>query len=280
VDAVDPFESTVDAIVQGDLDAVRRALDRAPALVRDRSARPHHATLLHYVAANGVEDERQITPPTIVEIATVLLERGAEPDALADMYGGRHTTLSMLVSSTPPAVAGRQVPLVECLLDFGADVNGRGDGAWTSPLMTALAFGYRDAAEALGRRGAHADTLPAAAGLGRDDAVARLLDRASAGDRHRALALAAQHGHASIVARLLDAGEDPNRYNPPALHAHSTPLHQAAAAGHVDVVRLLVARGARVDIKDTVYHATAREWANHCGQKNVVGVLGAKGATD
>ena len=43
---------------------------------------------------------------------------------------------------------------------------------------------------------------------------------------------------------LLNAGEDPSRYNPVGCHAHSTPLHQAALAGHIGVVRLLVQRGA------------------------------------
>src|SRR5207245_6061268 len=115
-------------------------------------------------------------------------------DALADMYGGHYTTMSMLVSSCHPANAGVQVALVETLLDFGASVDGMGSTKWRSPLMTALAFGYRSAAEALARRGARVDTIVAAAGLGLDDA-ARLLGAAGSESRHRALALAAQHGH-------------------------------------------------------------------------------------
>ena len=47
------------------------------------------ATLLHYVAANGVEGYRQLTPPNAVAIADALLDAGADVDALADMYGGR-----------------------------------------------------------------------------------------------------------------------------------------------------------------------------------------------
>lgn len=68
----------------------------------------HRATLLHYVAANGVEGYRQRTPPDVVEIAGILLQAGAEPDALADMYGAECTTMTMLVSSRPPANAGLQ----------------------------------------------------------------------------------------------------------------------------------------------------------------------------
>jgi ankyrin repeat protein len=238
----------------------------------------HRATLLHYVAAtNGVEQYRQKTPPNAVEIARALLQSGAEPDALADMYGVECTTMSMLVSSDHPAKAGLQVPLVELLLDFGAAVEGRGTRKWGGPLSTALAFGMSDAATALARRGARID-LPDAAGLGLADDTARLLPSADAEARHRALALAAQHGRAEIVRLLLDAGEDPNRYNPEGTHAHSTPLHQAVLGGHEAVVRLLVERGARLDIQDTVWQGTPLGWAVHGGQAQVAEYLRALSA--
>lgn len=80
-----------------------------------------------------------------------------------------------------------------------------------------------------------------------------------------ALALAAQHGHAAIVATLIDAGENVNRFNPREFHAHATPLHHTAGADHLDVVQLLVERGARLDIRDTIYRATPRGWAEHGG---------------
>jgi ankyrin repeat protein len=234
-----------------------------PELVRARSARDHRATLLHYVAANGVEQDRQRTPKNAVEVAKLLLEAGAEVDALAQMYGGHQTTMSMLVSSSHPAQAGVQVALVETLLDFGAAIE------LQSPLMTALASGYRDASEALVRRGARADHIAAAAGLGRLADVRQLLPSADPESRHRALALAAQHGHLDIVRLLLEAGEDPNQFNPKDNHPHSTPLHQAVLAGHDAVVRLLVERGARLDIKDTVYQGTPRDWAVHAGQTEI-----------
>src|SRR5262245_46033333 len=86
------FESAVEAVVNGDLTTLKDAVQRNPALVCARSNRvccfdppSHRATLLHYVAANGVESFRQKTPPNAVDIARVLLEAGAEPDALADM---------------------------------------------------------------------------------------------------------------------------------------------------------------------------------------------------
>lgn len=279
------FEAAVEAVVDGDLAALASLLRDDPGLVRARSARVthfdppvHRATLLHYVAANGVEDYRQRTPPNAVAVAQALLTAGAEVDALADMYGGQCTTMSMLVSSGHPAAAGLQVALVETLLDFGAAVDGRGAGDWTSPLMTALAFGYRDAAEALAGRGARVDSLAAAAGLGRLEDARRRLATAARDDRHRALALAAQHGHAEVVRLLLDAGEDPDRFNPKGNHGHSTPLHQASLSGHLEVVRLLVERGARLDIRDTIYGSTPLGWAVYGGQTAVAEHLRTRGA--
>src|SRR5262249_33670695 len=142
----------------------------------------HRATLLHYVAANGVEGYRQVTPPNAVEVAKTLLDAGAEVDALADMYGGECTTMSMLVSSCQPHNAGVQATLAETLLDYGAAIEGVRTGKWNNPLMTALVFGYPDTAEMLARRGARVETVAAAAGLGRVDEVRRMLPSASAED--------------------------------------------------------------------------------------------------
>ena len=283
--AVSRFESAVEAVIDGDVSALSSSLRAHPELVRERSTRVtpfdpprHRATLLHYLAANGVEEHRQRTPPNAVAVATMLLGEGADPDALAEMYGSRCTTLSMLVSSTPPSQAGLQIPLVETLVAFGASIEPLGSGSWTSPLLTALVFGFRQCAEALVRLGARVDTLAAAAGLGMVDEVGRRLPAASSDDRHRALALAAQLGETEIVRRLLDAGEDPNRYNPPAAHAHATPLHQAVAGGRDGVVRLLVDRGARLDVKDRIYQSTPLGWAVYCNQPAIADYLRARGA--
>jgi ankyrin repeat protein len=274
--ATNAFESAVEAVINGDLAAIEALLRDDPGLVRARSTRicpfdppAHRATLLHYLAANGVEGHRQKSPANAVEIATTLLDAGAEPDALAYMYGGECTTLSMLVSSSPPHDSGTQVPLVHTLIDYGAAVEPRGSGNWTSPLLTAIVFGFRDAAEALVSRGAKVDNVAAAAGLGRADDVARLLPAADPDSRQRALSFAAQLGHLAVVRMLLDAGEDPSRYNLPGTHAHSTPLHQAVWAGHEDVVRLLVERGARLDLRDTIYKSTPLGWAEY-GKKEEI----------
>lgn len=271
------FEDAVEAVVAGDVDTLRSMLRENPDLVRARSTRRHHATLLHYIGANGVEGDRQKTPPNAVEVAKILLDAGAEVDALADLYESKCTTMSMLVSSCHPAEAGVQAILAETLLDYGAAFEGPGTN-WQSSVLTALAFGYRDTAEVLAKRGAPLNSIAAAAGLGRVEETTRLLPDADAESRHVALALAAQHGHISIVRLLLDAGEDPNRFNPDGYHSHSTPLHQAISSRHEDVVRLLVERGARLDIQDTIYRGTPLDWAIYLDRTSIANYLRDRGA--
>lgn len=273
------FEAAVDAVVSGDVATLRSLLSENPELVRARSTRRHHGTLLHYVGANGVEGERQKTPRNAVEVAEMLLEAGAEVDALADMYDEKCTTMSMLVSSSHPHKAGLQTALAKMLLDHGAALEGRGS-KWHSAVMTALVFGYLSTAEMLARRGAALDNVATLAGLGRLEETARLLPVADSRSKHVALALAAQHGHVDVVRLILDAGEDPNRYNPDGFHSHATPLHQAVAANHADVVRLLAERGARLDIKDTIYDGTPLDWANYLGRTAIADYLRGRGRDD
>ena len=185
--------------------------------------------------------------------------------------------MSMLVSSSHPAEAEVQVPLIELLLDFGAAIEGRGTRKSRGPLFTALVFRMSDAARTLVRRGAHVD-FAAAAGLGLVGDATRLLPSADGDARHSALALAAQHGHVEIVRLLLDAGEDPSSYNPEGIHAHSTPLHLAVLAGDEAAVRLLAERGARLDIRDTIWQATPLGWALHGAHAQIAEYLRSLGA--
>jgi len=274
---VQRFEAAADAVVDGALAKLQSMLREHPELARARSTRRHHATLLHYLGANGVEHGRQKTPPNAVEICRLLLEAGAEVDALADMYDQKCTTLSLLVSSSPPAEAGLQAALAETLLDHGAAFDGPGS-AWQSAVMTALVFGFPETAERLARRGGEVTSLPIAAGLGRIEDARRLLPASDAPGRHAALALAAQLGRTEVVRLLLDAGEDPDRYNPEGFHAHATPLHQAVWGSHEAVVRLLIERGARLDLRDTLFDGTPLGWAEHGHREAAAALLRESGA--
>ncbi len=68
------------------------------------------------------------------------------------------------------------------------------------------------------------------------------------------LHVAADAGRAGVVGVLLDVGVQPDavtRHTTP-LHARQTALHLAAAGGHRVVVRLLVERGATVEVRDAL----------------------------
>src|SRR3954454_3324985 len=74
---VSRFERAVDAVVSGDTSTLQRELKDSPDLVRARSERTHHSTLLHYVGANGVEGWRQRTPENAVQITELLIDAGS-----------------------------------------------------------------------------------------------------------------------------------------------------------------------------------------------------------
>lgn len=176
---VDPsFEMAVAAIARGDLRGLRTLLAEKPALARDRSAYPHHATLLHHVSANGIEHTlQQASPSNARELARALLATGADPDATCDVYGGGSgsTPLCLLVSSGPPAVVGVQADVVEELCRGGAKRDGLHDDG--EPLWTAISFGYRRSVERLAACGARVDNIVFAAALGDLEVVQRWVGR-------------------------------------------------------------------------------------------------------
>ena len=262
------FEQAADAVVSGDLATLDELLNKNPDLIREKSKRTHHVTLLHYVAANGVEDFRQKTPPNAVEVAERLIAAGAAVDALADTYGGDvyQTTLNLLVSSTHPAEAGLQAKLVEVLLDHGAAIDGLASDS--SPILTALAFGYRDSADTLARRGAAINHVVVAAAVGRLDLVrdwvvdgntlskehgpytgpywVHIPDDAK-GQIELSLVWACKFGRSEVARFLLERGVDAASKDNDSM----TALHWASARGLLDIIDMLLARRAPLEVRNT-----------------------------
>lgn len=252
------FETAADAIITGDIETLSRMLREQPTLIRARSTREHQATLLHYVSANGVEGYRQLSPPTIADITTLLLDAGAEIDAPCYVYEGDCTALGLVATSGPPAVAGVQIATIDVLLARGARVDLPGSaGRRDSLLRACLANGQDEAAAHLLDRGAPADFI-AAAGVGRLDLVEQLFDQTK--DVAVAVAegfnYACGYGHAKVVEFLLDRGVDVN-----IRHRSETGLHSAAYHGHADVIDLLIRRGADLNPIDKTYQTTPLIWA-------------------
>jgi Ankyrin repeats (3 copies) len=254
------FRRAVDLLDAGDVAGLRAHIRRHPDVVHRRVVFEggnyfRNPTLLEFIAENPTR--HGTLPPNITDVVSVILQAGVTQSALDE-------TLALVASSNVAHECGAQIPLINLLCDYGANPS--------SASRTAAMYAQFDSAKALIRRGARVD-LPLAAALGRIEEVYRLLPSSTAEERHWTLALASQFGQVEIVRMLLDAGEDPNRYNPVGGHSHSTPLHQAAANGNGDLVRLLVERGAKLDWKDTMWQATPAEWARHEGKKEVEALL-------
>jgi hypothetical protein len=256
------FERAADAIVAGRIDELRALLAEHPDLVRQRSTRAHRAPLIHYVAANGVEDYRQVTPPNVLEVARLLLDAGADVDAESAAYGGGSTVLGLTATSVHPRRAGVQIPLLDLLLERGAALE---EGI----VQSALANGRPEAARALVDRGAAVETLAVAAGVGRLDLVRELVDEAGPAEIDQALiAVAASDGMTALhnacgsaaieIARLLiERGaplEKENRFGGTVLastlwFAHHADAEELRDRDYVAVIDLLLAAGARTDVE-------------------------------
>ncbi|HEX3577322.1 MAG TPA: ankyrin repeat domain-containing protein [Thermoanaerobaculia bacterium] len=252
------FEQAADAIVSGDIDALRRLLDESPELIVQRSSREHRSTLLHYVSANGVEDFRQRTPRNIVEIMRLLLDAGADVNAESDAYRGHSMTLGLAATSVHPEVAGVQIDLMELLLARGAMIE-RVPG---EAVRACLANGRPLAARFLASRGAYLD-FENAAGVGDLDRVKDLVSTVSNEELRKGFVWACAYGYNDVVAFLLDRGVDPAF----GTGAQMTGLHLAAHEGHLETVRMLVAHGAPLEAMNsyggTVLDQTLWSAVNH-----------------
>ena len=251
---VSQFELAADAVVTGDAAALESLLRENPKLIRARSTRVHRAALLHYVGANGVENYRQKSPKNAVEIAKILLDAGAEVDAVADTYG-KGTTLGLVATSIHPKQAGVQIALLETLLDYGAAIDALPDG-W-SPLISALRNGRPEAAEFLAQRGARQD-LEGAAGVGRLDVVESFFNEdgslktsATKTQMDSGFFWASEYGRTRVVDFLLKKGADLRAGENTGL----TGLHWAVVGGQLGTIRMLLERGAPLEAKN-VYGGT------------------------
>jgi ankyrin repeat protein len=244
------FESAADAIVTGDIATLKELLHENPTLIRAHSTRRHQATLLHYISANGVEGYRQKTPKSILPIATLLLDAGADVRASANLYGGS-TALALVATSIHPERAGVQEALLQLLLDRGAQL--------TPGIVTAcLANGRPQAAEFLTTRGATLD-LEAAAGLGRLDIVknffaarGNLRSPATNSQLERGFLWAGEYGRNEVVEFLLQRKVPIDTQG----GTGQTALHWAVIGGRLDTVKLLLERGAPLEAKNS-YGASA-----------------------
>ncbi len=250
------FRQAVELLDAGDVAGLRDWLRVNPKLVNQRVLFEganyfRSPSLLEFVAENPVRHGK--LPTDIIRVAQVILEAG--PDGAS-----RKETLVLVATGSVVRECNVQRPLIALLCSYGADPN--------SAIRDAAVLHEPHSVLALLEEGANLD-LPVAAALGRLPDCQRLITTSSSDDRHLAVALASQYGRTEIVRLLLAAGEQADRYNPSGGHSHATPLHQAAASGHLDVVQLLLEHGARMDLRDVLWHGTPADWAAHGGETEI-----------
>ena len=188
-----------------------------------------------------------------------LLEHGADADPVFAGSG-----------ETPLHVAARRwgVDIVAMLVERGADVSRRrGDGR--TPYGIAALSGNAAVAEWLASHGAATelsdiDRFVSACSRG-DSATANALAqshprlRAELKPEHySAFFRAAERGDVSVLETMLSCGFDPNQGDE---EIGKTALHAAAMEGHLDAVRVLLAHGASVTVRDREFHGQPLVWA-------------------
>jgi ankyrin repeat protein len=151
------------------------------------------------------------------------------------------------------AVKAGNAPLVQTLLKRGAKVNATlGDGA--TALHWAAHLDDRETADLLIRMGAQVNAR-------NDLGITPLW-------------IASTNGSARMIARLLQAGADPNAAPP----TNVTPLMQAVRTGDVESVTLLLDAHGDANARERAGAQTALMWAVTQGHADVVRVLVAHGA--
>lgn len=242
------------AAARGDVREVRRLLradPRSVGLLGPDGATPLHfartpavARALLSAGANPRQRDRyhQSTP-----VEWTLDYRGV-PALIAEAGGGMTVFVAAAIGDQKrlAALIRRRPRLINARVGQDKGFGGPGE----TPLAIAARFGRRAIVAFLLKAGASATTTPSP------------------------LPGAAYKGDVTLVRRLLDAGADPNSFGPYGYAA----LHAACIFGNLPIIRLLLQRGARLDLRDREHNGTPLGWAAHHGHAKIVRFFRAKGA--
>src|SRR5438874_1430482 len=246
------------AIVLGDADAVQARLERDPSLA-GKTGGPRDWQPIHYVCYTALAHDSPTRAEGLAAIARRLLAHGADPNAVFAANG-----------ETPLHVVARawDVPLAAAMVAHGAEI-GRPRADGRTPYAVAELNGNRAVADWLLAQGASPEL----------SAVDRLVAACSRGDRKAAEALlatnpglrdeitddhyiafhqAAERNDVGALEAMLACGFDPNR---PDAGIGKTALHSAAMEGWPDAVRVLLAHGASVHVRDREFKGQPLIWA-------------------
>ena len=272
------FGEAVAALDAGDLHRLGGLLRADPLLARAAGELdpPYGyftgATLLHHVAANPY---RVPLPANIVEVARLLLDAGADPNALTLSPRGGGTTMGLILTSAHCSEVGAAAPLMDLLLARGATLDVRSPEALRDSITN---YGFQ-AAEKLIQLGATMDVLAAAA-LGRVDVLRGLFDaegRLTAlpvrdgrtlAERD-AIGLAFLHAYVGRQGEAADfLLEKDGNWNMVGVN-NGTALHRATSGGDLPMVQRLLRKGADPNDRNNPFGATPISWAEHAHQQGV-----------
>ena len=238
------------------------------------------------------------------DIVKLLLQRGAQVDlqnnvgrtALMIASDRGHMNIAKLLMDHGAEVGRDQVLVAACksgddslvlsLINSGVNVNCLvkfGYGEW-SPLMMASAEGHTDIVKLLLQRGAQVDlqydhgstALMRASDRGHMNIAKLLMDHGAEVGRDQVLVEACESGDDSLVLSLINSGVNVNclvKFG----FGEWSPLMRASAEGHTDIVKLLLQRGAQVDLQNNVGQ-TALMWASDRGHMDIAKLLVDHGA--
>ena len=262
------FAQAVAAIDQGNVAALDALIAQNPALVSARLdngetgyfANPY---LLWFVAENPIRNRR--LPANIVEVVKTIVGH-ARRLGVESLQSQLDYTLGLVSTGCVARECGVQLHLMMALADLGARPEG---------VAFALANREIDAAKYLLELGAPI-SLTAAACLGLWDEANRLAPTSDQQDKADALVTAAYLGNVDAISFLLLNGADPNAKSQ-RIHRHATPLHQAAQSGSLHAVMALVAAGASLTVRDSMWDGTPLGWAKHANDRPIVEFLGSVG---
>jgi ankyrin repeat protein len=261
-----PIEKFIEMATEGNIDEVNRAI--AIGIEIDELGAKGHTALM--VAAYYGHRS----------VVNTLLAAGADPNLLSDDNGlGAGMTALMLAAGS--FFASNRQQIAKLLITGGADVNQRGVGGKTAIFYAALAgSGYLDCVETLIAAGADLDlhndrghTVLTSVATAENYSMLNLLMQAgasTAGLESIQLIQAAAAGNIDRVRSLLatNVNLDLDR---------GAAIGNAAAAGHTQIVALLIQAGANVNLTDKLGFSPIAS-AAYSGYSEIVNLLIEAGA--
>jgi ankyrin repeat protein len=262
-----PVEKSIVMASEGNVAEVNRAIELGVA-IDELGAQGH--TALMAAAYYGHKS-----------IVKILLEAGANPNLLSDDDGLGDRMTALMFAAGSFFGSNRQA-IVKLLIANGADVDLRGAGGKTAIFNAALAgSGYQDCVELLIAAGADLDL--------RDDLGHTVLMLVAAAENYQILNLLIQAGASTAgleSIQLIQAASAGNIDRVQSLLAttkvnldfdRGAAIGKAAAAGHTQIVKLLIQAGANVNLSDRSGFTPIAS-AAYLGHGEIVNLLVAAGA--